>query len=263
MPGDFVPKMAPPKASPDATIWRYTSIHALLTLLTDHTLMFHQFKKLQDNDAREGMTVLGFWDSIERQQNGDASSLRDSAENNRERLLYFTYASCWNMAEYESALMWKGYAPGGIAVKTTVGDLEATPIARLMDENQTNLSRAKLRQLTIEYADNWNELEAKGYAHDGIPPNRLFLHLKRNAFKSEAEVRFEVMPAIPSGEYQRQPDGRYLGDVTRRPEWCPVVFEDLGWVRQIVAAPSTPKWAAAPLERLTKDKGISFTVSGI
>ncbi len=263
MPKDSTTKMAPPKAPPDATIWRYTSIHALLTLLTDHTLMFHQFKKLQDSDAREGMTVSGFWDSIERHQDRDITNLRNSAEDNRERLLYFTYASCWNMGNYESALMWKGYAPGGIAIKTTVGDLEAAPIARLMGENQSGSSGASLGQLTIEYADNWEELEVKGYAHDSTPLNRLFLHLKRNAFKSEAEVRFEVMPPIPPGEYQRQPDGSYLGDVTRRPEWCPVAFEDLGWVRQIVAAPSTPKWAAAPLKRLTEGKGISFAVSGI
>lgn len=263
MPEGPAAKMAPPKASPDMTIWRYTSIHAFLVLMRDQVLMFHQFKKLQESDAREGMAVEGFWNSVERQQDRDITNLREMGENSRERLLYFTYANCWNMADHESALMWKAYAPGGIAIETTVGDLENAPIARLMNVDQPGSGGPKLRQLTIEYADDWQELEEKGYRHNSTPLNRLFSHLKRNAFRGEAEVRFDIMPPAPTSEYQQRADGSLLADVNRRPAWCPVAFASLGWIKQIVAAPSTPEWAAEPIKRLSEEKGLAFTVSGI
>lgn len=220
--------------------------------------MFHQFKQLQEADAREGMVVEGFWDSI---QSGDIG-LKEEGEKNLELLLRFKYASCWNMSDHENALMWKAYAPGGVAVKTIVGKLMDAKIAKVMNTDlKGDGGEPKIEQLTIEYADNWKELEAKGYRNDGIPLNVLFLHSKRNAFRSEAEVRF----CIGSPEnFPVQPDGGYVSpNPDDRPHWCPVTFETLDWIDQVVTAPSTSDWAAKPIGRLAKEKGLSFAQSGI
>ena len=249
-------KTVPPKAELTGSIWRYTSIHSLLVLLNDRTLMFHQFQKLQESDEREGMIPEGFYESML----GGGEATKDVGEHNLELLRYYTYANCWHMSEHENALMWKAYAPGGIAIKTTVGGLLSAKIVKVMDENISEPGSQKLEQRTIEYADNWEELEAKGYQHGNIPLNRLFLQLKRNAFRAEAEVRFRIQPsAFPFTT---------AGKISFiKPEdcksWCPVVFENLQWVEKVVTAPAIPKWAADAIRQVVERSRLTFESSRI
>jgi hypothetical protein len=177
--------------------------------------------------------------------------LQENAEGNLRSLRHFYYASCWNMSAGENALMWKAYAPSGVAIRTTVG--------KLLDAKVT-APDARMGQSTIEYADHWSELEARGYHHDLIPLNWLFLHSKRKAFASEAEVRFHIQPPAKFGLRAGQPISANPDDC---PPWCPVTFETLGWIDQVVVAPSTTDWAAKPIGRLTKEKGLNFTRSGL
>jgi len=223
-----------------------------LNLVNDQCLGFHQFKELQESDSHEGMVVPGFWESIRSHFDGASMrALKESGEDNLYLLRHFYYASCWNMSDGENALMWKAYAPAGVAIKTSVG--------KLMNAALTAPS-AMVGQSTIEYADHWSELEARGYVHDQIPLNWLFLHAKRRAFATEAEVRFHVQP--PARFTQRE-DGRILADPDDCSSWCLVTFETLDWIDEIVTAPSTSSWAAKPIERLTKEKGLCFRASGL
>lgn len=163
-------KTAPPIPQGDITVWRYTSLHAFLTLLTERRLMFHQFKKLEESDAREAMAIEGFWESMP--DAGD--DWKKKSDEILQDLRYTNYASCWSMSDIENALMWRGYARQGIAIKTTVDQLK-----RAEQEGDEQLS---LRGNEIVYADNWPELGAQGYRHNDIPLNVLFLHTKRKAF---------------------------------------------------------------------------------
>jgi len=222
--------------------------------------MFHQFKDLRQIDAQEGMVVPGFWPSVieyERQRDPDAdiSELRTRAERSLDRLQCFTYASCWNMAKNESFLMWKAYAPEGIAVRTTVGKFKNTP----QEEGRVRLS---IQLQKIVYADHWRELERRGFRHHGIPLNKLFLHTKRKAFSSEREVRFRIKPDLPN-PYILQPNGSYLQDASACPAWFPVVFENLDWIDEVVAESSIRSHAATAIRRLIHQHNLRFRISNL
>src|SRR5439155_18318116 len=159
-------KTVPPPADPNTTIWRYTNFKRFETLVTDQCLMFHQFKELQKSDEREGMVTEGFWESVLKflhQENPDKGidKLREWAEKQLDRLRCFEYASCWTMADAESAKMWEDFAPVGIAIKTRVGEFARA--------KQTGLNPPTTRSQIIEYADHWRELEARGYRQYGVP----------------------------------------------------------------------------------------------
>jgi len=194
-------KTEPPVPKPNTIIWRYMSQRVFLTLVTDRRLMFHQFKELQELDEREGMVVPGFWKSVvkherRRSPNADISELRMRAETSLDKLRCFAYANCWNMAKSENLLMWKAYAPKGIAIRTSVGKFKNA-------QQEEGKERLSIRLQKIAYADHWRDLEKRGYRHYGIPLNKLFLHTKRKAFAGEREVRFSIQPPFP---FKRKPD---------------------------------------------------------
>ncbi len=255
-------KMMTPPSDPATTIWRYMSADVFVKVIANRCLMFNQFHRLQESDRREGMVIEGFWESVKETPDADIGVLQEKGEHNLKLSLSFAYANCWNKREHESALMWKAYAPQGIAIQTTVGKLMDAKIISLMNKKVTDdEDPPKLEQFTIEYADHWSELEAKGYRHHRIPLNRLFLHTKRNAFSDENEVRFHVQP-IP--KFPVKPNGSpSSADPLDCPPWCPVVFDTLDWIEQIVAAPSAPDSTTNPVRQLAKQNGIKFRISGI
>lgn len=253
IPLDETPKRRPPSADPGMVIWRYIDVYSFLTLMHDQCLAFHQFKGLQRDDEREGMVPDGFWESMPEYE---IETAKKHEESNLGALLEFSYANCWNMGECENALMWKAYAPDGVAIRTTVGKFEIA--LRGVKWSEGGGSR---QQLTIEYADNWEELRRKGYRYDGIPLNVLFLHLKRRAFAGEAEVRFSVQP---HAHFPQRADGTFMSADRRKcKEWCSVTFETLGWIDEVVTAPSVLGWAAKPISRLAEERGLNFRRSGL
>jgi hypothetical protein len=251
-------KTVPPPADPKATIWRYMKLKAFETLMTDQCLMFHQFKELRKSDEQEGMVTEGFWESLldffhRIDPDEDSDKLRQWAEAQLDKLTCFEYASCWIMADTGKAKMWKNFAPGGIAIRTKVGEL--------MGAKQAGSRPQTIRSQIIEYADHWSELEARGYSHCGVPLNRLFLHTKRNKFKDENEIRFRIQPVanFPIG-----PDGTpRSADPRDCPAWWPVRFETLNWIGEIIAAPSIPSKDAESIQRRVEQKGLSFSRSKI
>jgi hypothetical protein len=251
-------KTVPPPADPNTTIWRYTNLKAFEILMTDQCLMFHQFKELQESDEREGMVTDGFWESVleflhQEDPDKGPDKLREWAEEQLDRLRCFEYASCWIMADGESAKMWKDFAPGGIAIRTKVG--------AFAHAKQTGLDPPDITSQIIEYADHWSELEARGYRHCGVPLNRLFLHTKRKRFKDENEIRFRVHP-VP--RYPVMPDGtRTSANPSECKPWFPVVFETLDWIEEIVAASSIPSGDAESIRQRVEQRGLNFRGSKI
>lgn len=240
-------------------IWRYMSIYEFLALITDRRLMFRQFKDLQRSDRREGMVPNGFWESWEnymRRETNDEAVLEKARIDNEKHvndLRCFSYASCWNMAKAESALMWMAYAPRGLAIKSTVKKFRTAKI-----QNTDEIRRISCDK--ILYADNWSELANQGINHEGIVLARLFLHTKRKLFAPEKEVRFRVHP-VPN--FAQDPTtGTVAANPKKCPPWRGVLFENLDWIDAVVADSAIASWGTDTLSRLVEAHGIRFRQSG-
>ena len=144
-------KTAPPPPKSNTTIWRYMSRRAFLQLVTERRLTFHRFKELQNIDAREGMVVPGFWRSVWEYKQArlpfpvDLGASRQINEAILDRLRCLTYANCWNMAKQEDNLMWKAYAPKGIAIRTTIANLRMLLNKAGMSDSPSNYKRLFMR----------------------------------------------------------------------------------------------------------------------
>jgi Protein of unknown function (DUF2971) len=259
-------KTAPPIPKSNTTIWRYMSRRAFLQLVTNRRLMFHRFKELQTIDAREGMVVPGFWRSVLEYMQAirpypvDLGNSRRINEAILDRLRCLTYASCWNMAKHENNLMWKAYAPKGVAIRTTIEKFRNAP-----QQNQNEPLTIELQK--IVYADNWRQLDQRGYRHSEKAQNMLFLHTKRRAFSSEREIRFRITPFGPDrGEIGWGPDHitvTFSYPLPACPEWFPVVFENLDWIEEVVAESSISSRAASTIRREVKQHNLKFRVSDL
>ena len=97
---------------PNTIIWQYMSLSKFISLLRDRRLYFNRVDNF--NDKFE-CTLTAIDKKIFRYTD-DAKWYWE-----RERKLH--YISCWVESDYELALMWDTYGKGGIAIKTTVGDL--------------------------------------------------------------------------------------------------------------------------------------------
>ena len=257
-------RTAPPLPKSNTTIWRYMSRRVFMQLLTERRLMFHRFDELQKIDAREGMVADDFWRSIWEHLQArlpfpaDLGITTQMAEARLDRLRCLVYASCWNMGKHENNLMWKAYAPKGIAIRTTVGKFKNAPQA-------SGNERLTIELQKIVYADNWRELEQRGYRHNEEPQNMLFLHTKRKAFSSEREIRFKISPFGPDrAEITWGRNGMVFSyPLPDCPEWFPVVFENLHWIEEVVADSSISSRAASMIRRQTNQHNLKFRVSDL
>ncbi len=226
--------------------------------------MFHQFIELQKIDAREGMVSDDFWRSIWEHLQArlpfpaDLGITTQMAEARLDRLRCLIYASCWNRGKHENNVMWKAYAPKGIAIRTTVGKFKNAPQA-------SGNERLTIELQKIVYADNWRDLEQRGYRHNEEPQNMLFLHTKRKAFSSEREIRFRISPfGRDRAEITWGRNGMVFSyPLPDCPEWFPVVFENLHWIEEVVADSSISSRAASMIRRQTNQHNLKFSVSDL
>ena len=234
------------------------SVVEFLTLVTRRQLIFRQFRGLERNDRAEGKIPDGFWETFERDAvaaGATASEIletRRKAETSLERLRCFRYVSCWTMGTSENALLWQVYAPQGIAVRTRVGKLRTAPLASAVAD-------ICIYSTGMEYADDWSELEAQGFQHYGVVPNKLFLHTKRTLFAGENEVRFYI---DPPAVYELDETGAPTADPDKAALWYAIEFANLRWVEEIVADSSLPVWAAQTLAEFVQPLGLRFRQSG-
>ena len=92
----------------------------------------------------------------------DLEGIIEKSKEQLETLRCLNYASCWIMATTENALMWKAYAPGGVAIRTTVRKFRFAE-----QEKEREGVRVSLWPHRIVYADHWQQLKRR-FRHDGI-----------------------------------------------------------------------------------------------
>ena len=230
------------------------SVVEFVALITRRQLVFRQFKGLERSDRLEGKIPGGFWAAFERDIRKTGASreeiqeIRRRAEVTLERLRCFRYVSCWTMAKRENALLWQVYAPHGVAIRTQVGKLREASLV------SPDIS---IRSTGMHYADDWTELQAQGFQHYGVVPNRLFLHTKRTLFVGENEVRFYIdSPA------QYEIDAAGIQVAEKAPAWYPIEFTSLSWIEEIIADSSLPDWGSDTLSDLIKPHRLKFRQSG-
>lgn len=92
----------------DQFLWRYLSIEQYLSLLLNSSLYFSRADRFADEF--EGTLP-------------EATDLDPVFKDLYQQFKKLIHLNCWNVNRVESILMWDSYAPRGVVIKTTLGDL--------------------------------------------------------------------------------------------------------------------------------------------
>jgi hypothetical protein len=119
---------------PDNTmIWRFTSFHKFVSMITSNSLYFSRLDKL--GDPFEGLyskariqsdeKVYTSYDSSEASEYGKRVIRWMHLDPYKQRRTSF--ANCWHMNEYETELLWSRYSfmDGGVAIQSTFERLKS------------------------------------------------------------------------------------------------------------------------------------------
>lgn len=165
--------------SNNAKLWRYLSITKLISLLESNRLHFTRVD--QYNDHFEGVWPkkdLEYWNNL---QGFNVPSQTESLKRTK------IASSCWIGSKYESAAMWRLYAPGeeGIAITTTYGKLQ-TELTDAYTENYLDI----LSVSKVKYIDHVNDgLISRLKPNENLPNTLWPFMLKNMSYKHEKEVR--------------------------------------------------------------------------
>lgn len=102
------------------SLWRYQTFCKFQSLVQEKALFFCRLDKLKDQ--REGTLPLATANSIKHflQIPNKDETIQLSNEITRSN----TAVNCWNLSNYEDALMWGNYAKRGVAIRTTFASLK-------------------------------------------------------------------------------------------------------------------------------------------
>jgi hypothetical protein len=241
---------------PDETqlIWRYMDFTKFVDLLERRALFFARVSALDDpfeGSFPIGQTVLerlkgafglaGFAPDAEVRIGPD---LDDAWKTMR----YWASVNCWHASDYESAAMWKLYAPtsAAVAIRSTVARFRsAVGPAPALPTGFGGTSRVFLG--VVEYID---------YAKDRIPDGSFAaqFYRKRRSFEHEREFRAMVL------QFPRSADGQRV-DYERRPDdagiYIPADLAEL--VDGVSIAPQAPAWFANLVNRVADKYGLKVT----
>lgn len=182
----------------DATIWRYIDFTKLVALLDRRALFFAAADRL--GDGFEGsLSKINVALRPELYPKISSSTLEGLA-NARDQLRRFTFISCWNLSEHESAALWGLYVPpqGGVAVRSSF--LRLTQSFPLAVGTESELDNRSIQVGQVRYAN---------YEQTFIPESNMlwpFIY-KRESFEFEREVR-AVLQYIPTSSDQEEVDFR-------------------------------------------------------
>jgi hypothetical protein len=159
----------------NSTLWRYTDLAKLLSLLETRRLYFARSDKF--DDPYEGALSRESVALLRKQARNSAPAMVDAVEmmiTNTPRFRQSMFLSCWHASEHESAAMWRLYlqSPEGVAIRTDHQSL-CTAL---------EVSTLSPRTSMVRYID---------YEATPIPVDNLilpFVH-KRLSFAHEAEPR--------------------------------------------------------------------------
>lgn len=182
-------------------IWRYMDFGRFISLLVNESLYFPCAMDFHDPfeghlpishaKAMKSITENVFGSLIQNMGTKakgmnlpDYGSLHSHATDEVKKT---TGISCWHMNDYESEAMWKLYADRGIAVESTIGQLQSSLPG---DVNGNRIYVYNVRYEDFDLA----EIE-KGHQH-------YFLAIKRKSFEHEKELRASItLPVDGQGLY--------------------------------------------------------------
>jgi hypothetical protein len=217
------------------TLWRYTDLTKLLSLLENRQLYFSRSDQFDDPYegalSRAGVTLL----REQSQLSGIPPEAVEQMISNTSRFRESMFISCWHASENESAAMWRLYLQSseGVAIRT---DHESLCVA-LED------SPLQARTSTVQYID---------YETVAIPIYNLFFPFvhKRLSFAHESELR-AIIWALEDVNKAQIRDGAT----------SVVVDVDPGQlIKAIHVSPHAPTWFGGLVEQLVKRYSLNVPV---
>jgi hypothetical protein len=201
-----------------ARLWRYMDFTKFVGLLESQALFFSradQFEDLFEGGLSRANIVA--WP--------DTHAPGQLVRYVSDRTPLFTFVSCWNLNEHESAAMWRVYLSSreGVAITSTVGRLKAALAA-----STESIVIGKVRY--IDY-------DSEAVALSGVLP---FFH-KRMSFEHEREVR----ALFQDIRLYEEEDGRTLHVNLEEPEHGPGVLVPTSLpalITSVVVAPTAAPW---------------------
>ena len=243
-----------------AKVWRYLDLSKFVALLQSEALFFPRADRFRDP-----------WEGLVSPRNNE---LRPRPEEQRpdqreqieammaemtQALRAFTFVSCWNRSEVESAGLWDLYSDGtyGVAITSTVGRLRAAL------DGPRNVFVGP-----VTYLD---------YAQDHVPENTgiaPYFH-KRSSFAHEAEFRalFQDLPLREPDEEADEPPLMYIGHggawmildppnpLPGGPAGIALPIDVNGLVSGVHVHPSAPSWFVDVVRGLAAEYGLDVPVS--
>lgn len=223
----------PPKGN--CTLWRYTDLTKLLSLLENRQLFFSRSDQFDDPYegalSRAGVTLF----RQDAQRTGMPMETVELMIQNTPQFRESVFVSCWHASEHESAAMWRLYlqSPEGVAIRTNHERL-CTALKK---------SPLSARTSMVQYID---------YEAVPIPMNNLlfpFVH-KRLSFAHEAELR-AIIWAWEDVNRTQIPEGASSVCVD-------VIPENL--IEAIHVSPRAPLWFGQLVEQLMRRYSLEVPV---
>lgn len=225
--------MFPPKGN--CSLWRYTDLTKLLSLLESQQLFFPRSDQFDDPYegafSRAGVALF-------REQAKKSGIPAESVEmviKNAPRFREGMFISCWNAAEHESAAMWKLYLQSaeGVAIRADHESLCAA----------LQKSPLVIRTSMVQYVD---------YDQVPVPMNNGFFPFvhKRLSFSHEAELRAIIW------SWEDKNRTQIPGDATS----VSVDIEPRDLIQAVHVSPSAPLWFGRLVEQLMRRYGLNVPV---
>lgn len=246
-----VSRFIPPPPDDDQTIWRYLDFTKFVSLLETRALFFARVSTLDDpfegsfpSEQSILSRVMGALHPGSVPE-GATIHLSSDLQDVWRPMRHWAMVNCWHASAYESAAMWKLYAPNSaaVAIRSTVARLrEALGRAPSPPPGFGGSDRVFIGM--IEYID---------YSKDRIPDGSFAsqFYRKRRSFEHERELRAMVLQFPRSGDGQRV-------DFERRPSdgglAVPVDLDKL--IEDIAVAPLAPRWFVELVTRVVRRHGL-------
>jgi hypothetical protein len=219
----------------NCTLWRYTDLTKLLSLLENRQLFFARADQFDDPYegalSRAGVTLL----REEAQRSGIPKDAVELMIQNTHQFRESMFISCWHASEHESAAMWRLYlqSPEGVAIRADHESLCAA----------LESSSLRARTSMVQYID---------YEAVPIPINNLFFPFvhKRLSFAHEAELR-AIVWAWEDVNRPQVPEGATTVCIDVNPAEL---------IKAIHVAPQAPPWFGRLVEQLLRRYSLEVPV---
>ncbi len=197
-----------------------------LTLVNGKQLLFRRLDRMRESDRAEGMLPSG---------RAEPRHLDSRSQNHVDEALEKRWGQCWRRERDECALMWRAYAPRGVAVRTSFSALKKAMMPPTVSEGTH--SQISIAAVPMIYADVWTD-RMKKENFEPIKEARVPLAacVKRVAFHNEEELRLVARPRdarIATGIKPAPLHGSHA-EVLTFPEWLSVPVASLDWIEKLV-----------------------------